>query len=60
MRKRNRESYDVEKGNGTEDWCCVADVEQLRILKGNTYEEPNGDQRTEGPVEERNGSGRER
>ena len=31
-------------------------VEQLRNLKEKTYEERNGDQRTEGPVEERNGS----
>ena len=60
MRKQDRESYDVERGNGTEDRCCVADVEQLRILKGKTYEESNGDQQTEGPVEERNGSGQER
>ena len=60
MRERDGESYDVERGNGTEDWCCVANAEQLRNLKRKTYEELNGDQRTEGPVEERNGSGRER
>ena len=56
MRKRDRESYDVERGNGTEGQCCVANAEQLQILKRKTYERLNGDQRTEGPVEERNGS----
>ena len=56
MRKRDRESYDAERGNGTESRCCVADVEQLRRLKGKTYEDKNGDQWTEGPVEEQDGS----
>ena len=56
MRKRDRELYDVERGNGTEDRYCIADAEQLRILKRKTYEELNGDRRTEGPTEERNGS----
>ena len=56
MRKRDRESYDIERGNGTEDRCCIVDAEQLRILKRKTYEGLNGDQRTEGPVEERSGS----
>ena len=56
MRKRDGESYDVERGNGTVDQCCVADAEQLWILKGKTYEDINGDQQTEGPVEERSGS----
>ena len=39
------------------DRCCVANVEQLRNPKEKAYKELNGDQRTEGPVEERNGSG---
>ena len=56
MRKRDRESYDVESGNGMESRCCVAIAEWLRKLKGKTYEDINGDQRTEGPVEERDGS----
>ena len=56
MRKRDRESYDVERGNGTESRCCVANAEQLRKLKGKTYEDINGDLRTEGPEEERDGS----
>ena len=56
MRKRDRESYDVERGNGTGDRCCVAGAEQLRNLKRKTYEESNGDRRTEGPAEERSGS----
>ena len=56
MRKRDRESYDVERGNGTGDRCCVANAERLRILKRKTYERLNGDQQTEGPVEERDGS----
>ena len=58
MRKENRESYDVERGSGTESRCCVADAEQLWNLKRKTYKIRNGDQRTEGPVEERSGSGR--
>ena len=58
--KRDRESYYRERGNGTASRCCVANAEQLRILKRKTYEELNGDQQTEGPVEERNGSGRKR
>ena len=37
-RKRDRESYDVERGNGTEDRCCVANAEQLQKLKRKTYE----------------------
>ena len=60
MRERDGELYNVERGNGMEDRCCVANVEQLRNLKRKTYEELNGDQQTEGPVEERNGSGQER
>ena len=60
MRKRDRESYDAERGNGPMDRCCVADAEQLRNLKRKSYERLNGDQRTEGSVEEWNGSGRER
>ena len=56
MRKETRESYDVKRGNGTGRRCCVADAEQLRNLKRKTYEDINGDQRTEGPVEERDGS----
>ena len=56
MRESDRESYDVERGNGPGSGCCVANAEQLRNLKWKTYEELKGDQRTEGPVEERNGS----
>ena len=56
MRERNRGLYDVERGNGMESRCCVANVEWLRNLKGKTYERLNRDQRTEGLVEERNGS----
>ena len=48
--------YDVERGNGTEDRCCVANAEQLQIVKRKTDEELNGDQRTEGPMEERSGT----
>ena len=36
--------------------CFVAEAERLWNLKRKTYEELNGDQRTEGLVEERNGS----
>ena len=56
MREGAGESYDVERGNGMGGWCCVANAEQLWNLKGKTYERLNGDQRSEGPVEERNGS----
>ena len=56
MKKRDRESYNVERGNGAMSRCYVAEAERLRNLKRKTYEELNGDQRTEGLVEERNGS----
>ena len=56
MRIRDRESYNVSKENRNGGRCCVADAEQLRRPKRKTYEELNGDQRTEGPVEERSGS----
>ena len=54
--ERDRESYGVERGNGTMGRCCGAAADS----KGKTYEEINGDQWTEGPVEERSGSGQER
>ena len=56
MRIRDRESYDVSKENWNGGQCCVADAEQLQRPKRKIYEELNGDQRTEGPVEERSGS----
>ena len=34
MRKGDGESYDAERRDGVESRCCVADVEQLRKLKG--------------------------
>ena len=37
--ERGGESYDVERGNGTECRCYVADAEQLRNLKRKAYEE---------------------
>ena len=53
MRERDRESYDVERRNGAGNRCCIANAEQLRNLKRKTYEELNGNLRTEGPEEER-------
>ena len=48
--------YDAERGIKTRFRCCVANVERLWNLKRKTYEELNGDQRAEGPMEEQSGS----
>ena len=56
MEKETGKLYDVERGNGTRGRCCVANAEQLRNQERKTYEGLNGDQRTEGPVEEQSGS----
>ena len=52
MGKRDRGSYDIERGNGMVSQCCVAKVEQLCNLKGKAYERRNGDWQTEGPAGE--------
>ena len=44
--KGDNELYDVERGIGTDDRCCVANVEQLRKLKRKTYDD---EMETSGP-----------